>query len=189
MPASNHAERVVVNGMSFAARRAFWANSAVIVEVRPEDYGATDPMAGYRWQDAIERACFEAAGGTYQAPAQRYEDLVAGRVSADLPRSSFPMGLASVDLRTVLPPFIIEGMIDAIESWNKKIPGFAGPDALLIAPETRTTAPLRFLRDGQESTTVRGLYPTGEGSGYGGGIISCALDGIRAARAILQQDF
>jgi hypothetical protein len=188
VPASNHAERLVVNGMSFAARRAFWANSAVIVEVRPEDYGADDPMAGFRWQDSIEAACFQAAGANYAAPAQRVVDLLAGRVSDDLPKTSFPMGVASVDLRTVLPDFILDGMIAAIEEFERKIPGFAGPEALLIAPETRTTSPLRFLRDGRQcSTTVAGLFPTGEGSGYGGGIISCALDGIRAAQFILSE--
>jgi len=184
VPASNHPNRVVVNGMSFAARRAMWANSAIIVEVRTEDYESDDPMAGFRWQDVIEKRCFEVAGD-YRAPAQRVCDLIAGVASVDLPRSSFPMGLVPVDLRELLPGFIIDGMLDAIRAFERDVPGFGGPEAVLIAPETRTTSPIRFLRDERGcSTTVGALYPIGEGAGYAGGIISSALDGMRAARSI-----
>ncbi len=187
VPATNHPGRVVVNGMSFAARRAFWANSAIIVEVGPEDYGGDGPLAGYAWQDAIERACFEAAGGDYRAPAQRVVDLLAGRASTELPRTSFPQGVTPVDLRAVLPAPVIEGMIAAIRHFDETLPGFAGPDAVLIAPETRTTSPVRFLRDERSCAIgVTELYPVGEGAGYGGGIVSCALDGFRAARAITE---
>lgn len=187
VPASNHLGRAVVNGMSFAARRARFANSAIIVEVRPEDYGATDPMAGFRWQDAIEQACFEAAGDE-RAPAQRFVDLLAGRASTEVPASSYPMGLVPVDLRKLLPPFVIDGMIEAILDFDKQIPGFAGEDAVLIAPETRTTSPVRFERDERQCSTVPGLFPIGEGAGYAGGIVSSALDGLRAARAITATD-
>ena len=196
VPAANQPERVVVNGMSFAARRAFWANSAVVVEVQPEDYAAalgepTHPdhpaLAGYAWQDVIERRCFQATGGDYRAPAQRVVDLESGRVAAELPKTSFPMGVGSADLRELLPPYVIEGMLGAIRSFDRKIPGFAGEEALLIAPETRTTSPVRFLRDERrQATTVADLFPVGEGAGYGGGIISCALDGYRAARAVCE---
>lgn len=185
VPATNHAGRVVVNGMSFAARRAYWANSAVIVEVRPADYGNADPLAGFAWQDRIEQACFRAAGGTYAAPAQRVTDLLGQTRSESLPRTSFPMGIVAADLRDLLPAFLVAGMADALRTFDEKLPGFAGPDAVLIAPETRTTSPVRFLRDARQcSTTVEDLFPIGEGAGYGGGIISSALDGIRAARAI-----
>lgn len=197
VPAANQPERIVVNGMSFAARRAFWANSAVVVEVHPDDYGealgeVTQPilpaLAGYAWQDVIERRCFQATGGDYRAPAQRVVDLAAGRVAAELPRSSFPMGIASADLRELLPAAVIEGMLGAIRFFDRKVPGFAGEEALLIAPETRTTSPVRFFRDEhRQATTVAGLYPVGEGAGYGGGIISCALDGYRAARTIAER--
>jgi hypothetical protein len=187
VPASNHPDRVVVNGMSFAARRAKWANSAVIVHVQPEDYGADDPMAGFRWQDAIEQRCFQHTGG-YRAPAQRVSDLIAGRASTDLPRTSYPMGVMPTDLREVLPPAVIDGMVEAILAFEKEIPGFAGDDAVLIAPETRTTSPVRFTRDDRQcSTTVEGLFPIGEGAGYAGGIVSSALDGLRAARALVEQ--
>ena len=185
VPASNHPGRVVVNGMSFAARRAYWANSAVIVEVTPEDYGASDPLAGYRWQDAIEQRAFELGGGDETAPAQRFTDLVAGRPSDELPRTSYAHGVRPSDLRALLPAPVIAGMIDAVRAWDDKLTGFAGTDAVLIAPETRTTSPVRFERteDG-ESTTLPGLFPIGEGAGHGGGIVSSALDGLRAARAL-----
>jgi uncharacterized FAD-dependent dehydrogenase len=192
VPASNHPDRVVVNGMSFAARKAFWANSAVIVEVGPEDYAtagggaATDPLIGYRWQDAIERAAFVAGGADYRAPGQRVSDLLAGVASAELPRSSYPMGVTPYDLRALLPEAVWQGMIMAIRRFERELPGFGGPEAILVAPETRTTSPVRFERDGRgESSSVKGVYPVGEGAGYGGGIVSCALDGLRAARAVV----
>jgi uncharacterized protein len=187
VPAANQPERVVVNGMSFAARRAFFANAAVIVEVPAEAYGAADPMAGFRWQDAIEARAFALAGCSERAPAQRVEDLVAGRATdADL-RTSYPLGVTPTDLREVLPDAVVRGMIDAVLAFDRQLSGFAGPEAVLVAPETRTTSPIRFVRDDRgASTTVADLYPIGEGAGYAGGIVSSALDGLRAARAIVE---
>lgn len=188
VPASNHPGRAVVNGMSFAARRSFWANSAVVVEVEPSHYASDSPLAGYDYQDAIERACFEAAGGADKAPAQRVDDFVAGRPSEELPRTSYPRGVQAVDLSSVLPSHLVEGMRAGLQAFDKTIPGFASSSGVLIAPETRTTSPVRFLRnDTYASTTLVGLYPSGEGAGYGGGIVSCALDGMRVGRAIAQR--
>jgi uncharacterized FAD-dependent dehydrogenase len=185
VPATNHPERLVVNGMSFAARRGFWANSAVIVDVPVSAYGASDPMAGFRWQDAIEARAFALGGGRWAAPAQTVVDLLAGRPSAELPRTSYPMGVTPVDLAALFPPFLTAALIEVIQAFDKQIPGFAGPGAVLIAPETRTTSPIVFTRaPTQESTTVKGLYPVGEGAGYAGGIVSSALDGLRAARTL-----
>lgn len=186
VPAMNDPGRVVVNGMSFAARRAMWANSALIVQVDPADYGATDPMAGVRFQDAIERRAFAIAGDTYAAPTQRVVDFLAGRPSDDLPRTSYPMGVVPADLSTLLPRPVVEGMRRALRSFDADIPGFAGPEGVLIAPETRTTAPLRFLRGADlQSVSLPGLLPVGEGAGWAGGIVSAALDGFRAAEAIV----
>ncbi|MEQ1567003.1 MAG: FAD-dependent protein [Myxococcota bacterium] len=186
VPASNHPERVVVNGMSFAARRGFWANSALIVEVGREVYGSDDPMAGFAWQDQIERAAWSAGGGGYVAPAQRVVDLLEGRGSADVPKTSYPHGVVATDLRDVLPAVITDGMAAALKVFERQLPGFASADGVLIAPETRTTSPIRFLRTERgESTTLPGLFPVGEGAGYAGGIVSSALDGLRAARAIV----
>ncbi len=189
VPAQESAGLVVVNGMSFAARRAMWANSALIVQVPVEAYAPWarfpgDPMAGIGFQKAIERAAFEVSGG-YSAPAQRVPDFLAGRASESLPRVSFPMGVVSVDLARVLPAPVVLGMREAIRRFDAELPGFAGEEGVLIAPETRTTAPLRFLRgEDLQSTSVRGLYPCGEGAGFAGGIISAALDGFRVAQAV-----
>ncbi|MCB9796270.1 MAG: FAD-binding protein [Alphaproteobacteria bacterium] len=186
--ATNEPERVVVNGMSYSKRLAPLANSAVIVEVRPEDYPGADPLAGARYQDAIEARAYEVGGGAFRAPAQRVVDLLAGRASADLPKVSYPMGATPADLREVLPEPLIEGMIAALRHFDRRLPGFAGPEAVLVAPETRTTAPLRFLRDEQlTSTGVADLMPLGEGAGYAGGIVSAALDGYRAAMVLVER--
>lgn len=190
VPATAQEGRVVVNGMSFAARRAFWANSAIIVQVQAAEYPkvSKNPLGGLDYQDRIEQRAFELAGGDYKAPAQRVEDLLAGRVSAELPRSSYPQGLSAVDLREVLPSGLISGLKKAIRSFDKKIPGFAGPEALLIAPETRTTSPVRFLRDRElHAEGLRDLLPVGEGAGYAGGIVSAALDGVRAAESLVER--
>lgn len=186
--ATNHPERVVVNGMSYSKRQAFWANSAVIVEVRPEDYPGTDPLAGARFQDEIEARAFSVGGGAYRAPGQLVSDLLAGRGSTALPRTSYTRGVTPSDLREVLPEPLIGGLVAAIRHFDRQIPGFAGQDGVLIAPETRTTAPLRFLRDdARVSTTVADLLPVGEGAGYAGGIVSAALDGYRAALSLVEQ--
>ena len=188
VPATNHHERVVVNGMSYSKRQAFHANSAVIVPVDVDDYGAKDPLAGVRFQDAIEAKAYSLSGAAFKAPAQRVADFLADRPTSELPKTSYILGTTPVELRLVLPPAIIAGMKAAILHFDKRVPGFAGPDGVIIAPETRTTAPLRFLRDDQmNSTTVADLMPIGEGAGYAGGIISAALEGYRAAEVLVRR--
>ena len=186
--ATNHPGRVVVNGMSYSGRRAFFANSAVIVEVLPEDYPGTDALAGTRFQDAIEAAAFQLGGGGFKAPAQRVEDLLARRGSKEIGRTTYTLGVTPSDLREVLPGPIIDGMVAAIRHFDERIRGFSGGDAVLIAPETRTTAPLRFLRGPDlASPTLADLMPVGEGAGYAGGIASAALDGFRAANVLIER--
>ncbi len=189
VPAQESEGLVVVNGMSFSTRRAIWANAALIVQVPVDAYVPFaqfpgDPLAGVEYQRVIERAAFSATGG-YQAPAQRVSDFLAGRVSETLPRVSYPLGVQSVELGRVLPAAVVTGMREAIRAFDIEIPGFAGESGVLIAPETRTTAPLRFMRgDDLQSLTLPGLYPCGEGAGFAGGIISAALDGFRVAEAV-----
>jgi uncharacterized protein len=186
--ATNHLERVVVNGMSYSKRQAFWANSAVIVEVRLEDYPGTDPLAGARYQDAIEARAWVAGEGEYRAPAQRVSDLLARRPSKDLPRTSYTRGVTPSDMRDVLPAPIVDGLVAAAHHFDKLLPGFAGAEGVVIAPETRTTAPLRFHRGKDRvSTTIDDLLPVGEGAGYAGGIVSAALDGYRAALGLVER--
>jgi hypothetical protein len=160
----------------------------VVTEVRPEDYDGADPLAGARYQDEIEQRAFAVGGGDFKAPGQRVIDLLAGRASTELPRTSYTLGVTPADLREVLPPTILDGMVAAIQHFHRKLPGFAGADAILIAPETRTTAPIRVMRDAQlEAIGLPGLLPVGEGAGYAGGIISAALDGLRAAQSVAER--
>lgn len=180
VPAHSEPGQVVVNGMSFAARRSAWANAAVVVQVAASAYGAADPLAGVRWQDGIERRAFELGAG--RAPAQRVDDFLADRVPGELPRVSYPLGVVPADLREILPVGVVAGMKDALRAFDRELPGFASAEGVLVAPETRTTSPLRFLRTARgESATLPGLYPAGEGAGWAGGIASAALDGVRIA--------
>ena len=188
VPASNHPGRVVVNGMSYSKRQAFHANSAVIVPVEVDDFGGVDPLAGMRFQDDIEAKAYTIGGGDFRAPAQRVSDFLEDRASLDLPKTSYILGTTPCDLRDVLPEFIIDGMKAALYHFDQRISGFAGSQGVLIAPETRTTAPLRFLRDeAMYSTTVADLMPIGEGAGYAGGIISAALEGYRSAQVLVER--
>lgn len=185
VPAQHEPGSNVVNGMSFASRRAGWANSAVIVQVGPEDYGANDACAGQRFQAGIEAEAYRLTG-SYAAPAQRVDDFLADRLSRELPKSSYPFGLVPIELRALLPLAVIEGMKGAIRAFDDKIPGFASGQGVLIAPETRTTSPLRLLRGANgESPTLPGLIPSGEGAGWGGGIISAAHDGFTVAERVI----
>lgn len=180
--ATSQEGRVVVNGMSYSGRKAYWANSAVIVEVTKEDFGSDDPLAGVEFQDQIEQKAFELGGGEFNAPAQRVTDFLQERPSEDLPRTSFTQGVTPSNLWELFPRPIAEGLKEAILFFDRKINGFAGEQGVLIAPETRTTAPLRFLRgENMESTGLPGMMPIGEGAGYAGGIASAALEGFRAA--------
>ena len=185
VPAQHEAGTNVVNGLSFASRRAMWANSAVIAQVGPDDYRADDPLAGQRFQEQIERRAY-VLSGSYAAPAQRVDDFLADRESRELPRTSFPFGVVPTELRGLLPEGVIVSMKRAIRTFDQKIPGFAGAQGVLIAPETRTTSPIRFLRGpNMHSPTLPGLIPAGEGAGWGGGIISAAHDGFRVAEAVI----
>jgi len=180
---------VVVNGMSLHSRDAENSNSALLVGVRPEDFGDDHPLSGMVLQRQIEKAAFRAGGGGFRAPAQRVEDFLLDRASkafGDVVPSYRP-GTVPVDLRSVLPAFIAQDLKKGIRAMNAQLPGFALPDAVLTAPETRSSSPVRLLRDPVtgESESVSGLFPAGEGAGYAGGIVSAAIDGISAAlRAI-----
>jgi uncharacterized FAD-dependent dehydrogenase len=183
VPAMHQPGTVVVNGMSFAARRAIWANSAVIVQALPADYGGMDALCGFAYQAEMERRAFKETGG-YAAPAQRVPDFLQDVGSKDLPKASYPLGILPIPLKKILPEPIITGMKEAILCFERDIPGFS-KEGVLIAPESRTTAPLRFLRGKNLESTLPGLYPVGEGAGYAGGIISAALDGFRAAESLI----
>lgn len=184
--AASEPGRVVTNGMSQYSRDERNANSGIVVGVTPEDYPG-GPLAGVEFQRRWEERAFALGGGTYDAPGQLVGDFLAGRPStafgAVLP--SYLPGVRLGDLSTALPEYAIEAIREALPAFDRKIKGFAMPDALLTAVETRTSSPLRITRnDSFESLNTKGLYPAGEGAGYAGGILSAAVDGIRVAEAV-----
>jgi hypothetical protein len=180
---SASAEGVVTNGMSASRRDGLYANSAVVVNVRVDDFGGDAPLAGLIFRRQWEERAFVCGGGNYHAPAQRLMDFLNDTNSGMVGPTSFRPGVRAASLRETLPGFVAEALKKAFRLFEQKMPGFASAEAHLIGVETRTSSPIRITRGPDcQSVTVAGLYPCGEGSGYAGGIISSALDGIRAAR-------
>ncbi len=180
---------VITNGMSLGARDGLFANSAVVVNVMPEDFAgsARDPLQGLVFRRQWEEKAFRLGGGDFKAPAQRLTDYLSGRDGDRLPPSSYLPGVKAAPLGEALPEFAHEALREGLAQFDRKMPGFITDEAVLVGVETRTSAPLRIVRDaGGESVGTRGLFPCGEGAGYAGGIISSALDGIRAAEHIIQ---
>lgn len=182
--AASEVNRLVTNGMSLFARDGQNANSALLVGVTPEDFGSDDVLAGVAFQRRLEEAAFRAGGGSYHAPISRVDDFLHKRKSVSygsvLPTYKPACTLTNLD--TCLPPEITEAMREGIKRMDGLLHGFADGDALLTAVESRSSSPVRILRNEQlNSINLKGLYPCGEGAGYAGGIISAAVDGIRCA--------
>lgn len=178
---------VVTNGMSRHARAGANANSALLVGVEPSDLGSDHPLAGMDFQRRWERKAFELGGSDYRAPAQLVEDFLAGRPSRRLGdvRPTYRPGVALADLTECLPVYVAATMREALVGLDRKLRGFARPDALLTGVETRSSSPVRLVRgEDMQSQSLRGLYPAGEGAGYAGGIVSAAVDGMRVAEAV-----
>jgi hypothetical protein len=172
---------IALNGMSYAARAGEYSNAAIAVTCRPEDYNSPDPLAGMEFQRAIERKAFLAGGGNWKVPAQNLEDFLARRETKEVLQNSCKTGAAAADLRAVLPDFVCNLLADAFAKWKEEAPGFVSARAVLLAPETRTTSPVRMTRDeNYDSLNIKNLCPIGEGAGYAGGITSSASDAIRA---------
>ncbi len=177
---------LVVNGMSNFSRVAEFSNSALVVAVRPEDFDADGPLAGIAFQRKWEQRAYQIGGGNWRAPAQPLLEFLGGQ-SGPL-RSSCRPAVVHADLSNCLPAFVIDGLRKALPQFNRRMRGFVGPEATLIGVETRTSAPVRILRDGSgESISHPGLFPVGEGAGYAGGIMSAAVDGLKTAKNILQR--
>ncbi|MCH3919857.1 MAG: NAD(P)/FAD-dependent oxidoreductase [Sphaerochaeta sp.] len=189
VPAGTEDGHLVVNGMSASTRSSRWANSGMVVELHPEDL-PQDRFGGelgmLHLLEALESRCWQAGGGRLVAPAQRMTDFLSGTLSKSLPQTSYAPGLASVDLSTVFPAFISKRLQMALAQFGAKAKGFLSSEAVLIAPETRTSSPVRIPRDPQSLMHVShdGLFPCGEGAGYAGGIVSSALDGMAVADAV-----
>ncbi len=180
---------VCTNGMSYSGRAAENANSALLVTLRPEDVPGEGVLAGMEWQRRIERSCFVCGGGNYNAPAQKVGDFLARRASEG-PGSVLPSyrpGVRWCDLHAALPEVITDVLEEAIPALGRVLRGFDAADAVLTAPETRSSCPVRILRDADTlQSALGGLYPCGEGAGYAGGITSAAVDGMRTAEKVIE---
>lgn len=184
---SSAADEVVTNGMSYAARDGQNANSGIIVQVNPSDLGG-EPFCGVELQKKLERAAFRLGGGDYSAPAERVADFLSGSEPQPFTgvKPTYKPQAVPRDIRKCLPPVIHKGVADGINAFARMIKGFDMGDAVLTAVESRTSAPVRIVRDESgEATRLKGLYPVGEGAGYAGGIVSAAVDGMRAAERII----
>ena len=211
VPAATGPCQVVVNGMSPSGRNSRWSNSGMVVETRPEDLDSglqrfmteamadgafaethpdmdtpNNPLRMMYFQEALEKACWQQGGRKQTAPAQRMADFVNRRLSYDLPDSSYTPGLISSPLHFWMPDFITSRLIEGFNAFGRKSHGFLTNEAVMIAAETRTSAPVRILRDPETlcHVQVKGLYPCGEGAGYAGGIVSAAIDGERCAEQL-----
>ena len=191
-PCATAQNEVVTNGWSPSKRNNPYANSGVVVSVDPSDlpnYKSEDPFVCLDFQKEVEQRCWEAAGRTQRVPAQRMIDFVNGKVSEDFPKTSYQPGIVSVDLHNVLPPLIAKRLQKAFISFGKKMKGYYTNEAVLHAPESRTSSPVSIPRDPDslQHIDVTGLYPCGEGAGYAGGIISAAIDGMNCVDAIAKK--
>lgn len=216
VPAASGPEQLVVNGMSPSTRNTAWSNSGMVVETRLEDldgelrpflqeamndarfaenhkdmFTADHPLRMMYFQEALERACWIQAGGKQTAPAQRMHDFVNRKLSADLLPTSYSPGVVASPLHFWMPQFITTRLAEGFQIFGQRSKGFLTNEALMIAAETRTSAPLRILRDPETLAHIRiqGLYPCGEGAGYAGGIVSAAVDGERCAEAVAGCEF
>lgn len=179
---------LAVNGMSLLARDGVNANSALVVNVTPEDFPSNDVLAGVEFQRHWERLAFQ-LGGSYQAPVQLVGDFLADKKSTDFGsvRPTYRPGTVFAELKHCLPAFVVEALREAIPAFGKKIAGYDAADAVLSGVETRTSSPVRIVRNEQyQSPSAAGLYPCGEGAGYAGGIMSAAVDGLRIAGQIIE---
>ena len=185
--AASEEDRAVTNGMSEFARDKENINGALLVNVTPEDFDE-GPLGGIAFQRRLEAAAFAAGGGGYRAPAQRVEDFLAKRPSTGpgTVRPSYLPAVTWTNLWDCLPDFVAETLAEALPILDRKLAGYGAPDAVLTAVESRSSSPVRILRDGSCRSALRGLYPCGEGAGYAGGILSAAADGMRCAEAVCE---
>ena len=188
IPAATDKQQIVDNGMSPSNRGGQWSNSGMVVETRAEDISGDDPLRVMHFQENLERNCWQQGNMRQTAPAQRMADFVNKRLSYDLPRSSYAPGLISSPLHFWLPKSVSHRLQEGFKQFGKSCHGFLTNEALMIGVETRTSSPVRIIRDNETLMHVRlqGLFPCGEGAGYAGGIVSAGVDGERCAEMCAQ---
>lgn len=183
VPAASGPEQIVVNGMSPSNRGSKWSNSGMVVELRPEDIEGDDVLKMMRYQEELERTCWLQGNRKQTAPAQRMADFVNRRLSYDLPQSSYGPGLISSPLHFWMPQPIVTRLQEGFKAFGRQKHGFLTNEAVMMGVETRTSSPVRIVRQGDtlQHVRIRGLFPCGEGAGYAGGIVSAGMDGERCA--------
>ena len=187
LPTNAQPNHLAINGMSYHARSSGFANAAIVVNVLREDFYRGHPLDGMRFQEEIERLAFKAGGGNYHSPAQRLQDFMAARESKGTFNTTYKPGVASARLDKILPDFIVNSLRHAVVDYDKKMRGFINKDALIVGVETKTSSPIVMPRDKSlQSLSHPGLFPSGEGAGFAGGIVSASLDGVRVGRAVLE---
>ena len=187
---SSEPETIVTNGMSVYARNGENANSAVLVNVTPNDFKGESPLEGMYFQKDLEQKAFKLGGSNYNAPIQRFEDFENNVKTTHIGeiKPTYKPGVTLSNLNEILPDFISKTLIEGIKYFDKSIKGFAHPDAILTGVETRSSSPVQITRNENKQSNIKGLYPCGEGAGYAGGIMSAAVDGIKCAIAVLTQE-
>ena len=185
---SSDKNSIVTNGMSNFERNGKNANSALLVNVIPEDFEGTSPLAGFYFQKNLEESAFKLGGSNYFAPVQKVSDFIANKKSETLGsiKPSYLPGVTLSNLNDILPDFVSSTLKEGIEYFDTKLHGFADPDSILTGVETRSSSPVKILRNSEFVSNISGLYPCGEGAGYAGGITSAAVDGIKCAIAVLE---
>jgi uncharacterized protein len=195
VPSMTSSGEIVMNGMSNSHRNSKWANAGVVVQIEPADIEGSSPLKLLKFQESVEKRMFNYVKSMsrsqkelIKAPAQTMEDFIIGRISKKLPETSYMPGVVSAPLHELLPDFVAARLKKAFVEFDKKMRGYRTPQALLLGVESRTSSPVRILRDAEslQCVSLPGIYPCGEGAGYSGGIISSAIDGINAAVRIIK---
>lgn len=189
MPSSSEENTIVTNGMSYFARNGENANSAVLVNVMPSDFDSNNPLAGIDFQKSLEKNAFILGGSNYFAPIQRFEDFDNNAKSKFIGnvKPSYKPGFTLANLNDIMPDFVSDTLKEGIKYFDTKLHGFANPDSILTGMETRSSSPVRILRDENLVSNINGIYPCGEGAGYAGGIMSAAVDGIKCASSAIEK--
>jgi uncharacterized FAD-dependent dehydrogenase len=188
-PCATSEGEVVTNGWSPSKRNNPYANSGIVVTIDDEELAGFEkygPLKGLKFQESIEKICWQLAGETQRVPAQRLQDFILKRKSTSIPENSYYPGTTSVEMDLIFPKAMTKRLREGFKKFTKKMKGFDHPDAVILAPESRTSSPVRIPRqnDTLEHPDFKGLFPCGEGAGYAGGIVSAAIDGERCAEAV-----
>jgi uncharacterized protein len=187
MPTNAQADHLAINGMSYHARQSGFANAAVVVNVLREDFYRGHPLDGMRFQEKLEKLAFQAGGGNYHSPAQKLQDFLAGRESKGEIKSTYKPGVNNARLDKIIPDFIVDALRAGVKEYDKKMRGFICAESAVIGIESKTSSPISMMRGKDlQSVSHPGIFPSGEGAGFAGGIVSASLDGVKTGRAILE---